>query len=141
MMKTSIYWVVLLMAMTLMGSCQEEVVRDGKDIYHTWEAKSFISVESVAYEKVENHPILLTFKRDGTYGLKLDVNSCGSRFDAGKGNSIELENPACTEACCDSPFSNKLSNMLPKVTSYRIMGENLYLSVPKWGDIKLEVVE
>lgn len=140
-MKAIFNILMLFGALLLIGSCQQEVVSDNKDIYHTWEAKSFISVESVAYEKIEGHAILLTFNRDGTYGLKLDVNSCGNRFDLSKGNSIELENPACTEACCDSPFSNKLSSMLPKVTSYRITGENLYLNVPQWGDIKLEMVE
>lgn len=138
-MNTHIF--ILISIFILLSSCREEVTVADNDLYHTWEAKSFISVESVAYEKIEGNAILLTFKRDGTYGLKLDVNSCGSKFDVGKDNSIELENPACTEACCDSPFSNKLSSMLPKVTSYRITGENLYLNVPQWGEIKLEMKE
>jgi hypothetical protein len=71
----------------------------------------------------------------------LDVNSCAGRFEVDEEMLIELSFPGCTEACCDSPFSNKLAAILSKVTSYRITGENLYLNVPEWGDIKLELVE
>jgi len=140
-MKTSWNLVILFTAMMLMSSCQKEVIIADKNLFHTWEAKSFISLESVAYQKNEGTPILLTFKKDGTYGLKLDINSCGGKFQAREDHRIEMEFPACTEACCDSPFSVKLANTLPKVTSYRMMGRYLYLNVPQWGDIKLEMVE
>ena len=139
-MKAGFYSIILLMACLLVGACQQEVVHSDEAIFHTWEAKEFISVESVPYEKLEGNPILLTFKRDGTYALKLDINSCGGNFQADT-NWIELTLPICTEACCDSPFSYKLASMLPKVTSYTIEGETLKLNVPQWGYIELELVE
>lgn len=125
----------------LLSSCREELFVADKDLYHTWEATAFISVESMTYPKDENKSILLTFNRDGSYALKLEVNSCSSHFKSERKESIKMESPACTEMCCDSPFSNKLASMLPKVTSYRVEGKNLYLSVPGWGDIKLEKKE
>jgi heat shock protein HslJ len=73
--------------------------------------------------------------------LKLDVNSCGGNFATGKNNHLEIESPACTEACCDSKFSEKLASMLQKVTTYEIAGNTLTLNVPQWGFIELELVE
>ena len=110
-------------------------------LYHTWEAKEFMSIESVAYPKNENTRILLTFYPSGTYHLKLDVNSCGGNFATGKNNHLEIESPACTEVCCDSKFSEKLVSMLSKVTTYEISGNLLTLNVPQWGFIELEFVE
>jgi len=110
-------------------------------LYHTWEAKEFMSIESVAYPKNENTKILLTFDPSGTYHLKLDVNSCGGNFATGKNNHLEIESPACTEVCCDSKFSEKLVSMLSKVTTYEISGNLLTLNVPQWGFIELEFVE
>jgi len=107
-------------------------------LYHTWEAKSFMSIESVAYPKNENNKILLTFNESGSYQLKLDINSCGGTFTSGKNNQLEIESPACTKACCDSKFSEKLAMMISRVASYQIEGNTLKLNVPQWGYIELE---
>lgn len=132
---------MLFCVFALLGSCQEEVVVSDKDLYHTWEATAFISVESMTYTKAKNKPILLAFNKEGSYHLKLDVNSCGGTFDTDKDHRIEMTLPICTEACCDSPFSVKLASMLPEVTSYTIEGKTLKLNVPQWGWIELEMVE
>ena len=138
-MKARFY--IFFATFTVLISCQkDQVIADG-DICHTWEAKTFISLESVAYPKNENTPILLTFKKDGTYLLKLDINSCGGTFKTSNGNQIEIEFPACTEACCDSQFSNKLASMLPEVVTYSIEDHTLQLNVPQWGFIEFELVE
>jgi len=105
-------------------------------LFSTWEAKSFMSIESVAYPKNENNKILLTFLHSDTYQLKLDINSCGGNFTSGKNNQLAIESPACTEACCDSKFSEKLATMLSKITSYSIEGQTLKLNVPQWGYIE-----
>ena len=124
-MKASWNILILFTAMMLMSSCRQEVIIADNSLLHTWEAKSFISLESVAYPKNEGIPIMLTFKRDGSYQLKLDINSGGGTYHVSKDHQIEMGFPALTEACCDSQFSNKLANMLPKVKSYRIEGSNL----------------
>ena len=140
-MKTFFPIVILFAAMMLVGSCQEEVVVDGDDIYHSWEATTFVSVESVAYAKNENSPIVLTFKRDGTYELKLDMNSCMGTFEKGEGDSIQISYPGCTKICCDSKFSEKLAGTLSKVSSYSIEENVLQLKVEGWGFVELELVE
>lgn len=136
-MKTVFLTALILLAFV---ACDKDE-KTNAILYHTWEAKEFMSIESVAYPKNENTKILLTFNSSGTYHLKLDVNSCGGNFATGKNNHLEIESPACTEACCDSKFSEKLASMLQKVTAFEISGSTLMLNVPQWGFIELELVE
>jgi heat shock protein HslJ len=137
-MKTLSFLNILLL---LLISCNKHDDAAENNLYRTWEAKNFMSKESVAYPKNENTPILLTFKKDGTYSLKLDINNCGGSFTSGKNNQLEFDFAACTEACCDSQFSQKLATMLPEVTTYTIEGRELKLNVPQWGYIELELVD
>ena len=132
-----IFAIILLLA--LVFSCRKD--DDHSGLFQTWEAKEFMSIESVAYPKNENTRVLLTFNRSGSYHLKLDINSCGGNFATGKNNQIEMETAACTEACCDSKFAEKVAAMLSRVNSYEISGKTLKLNVPQWGYIELELVE
>ena len=122
-------------------ACTKDNVSGAGSLYKTWEAKDFMSLESVAYPKNENTKILLTSNSSGTYHLKLDVNSCGGNFVTRNNNQLEIESAACTEACCDSKFSEKLASMLQKVTTYEVAENTLKLNVPKWGYIQLELAE
>jgi len=137
-MKTPILTILTLLFVLISCNKEKEV---NSILFATWEAKNFMSVESVAYPKNENKPILLTFRSDGTYSLKLDINSCGGNFTFGKNNQIEIEPSACTEACCDSKFSEKLASTISRVTSFDMEGKNLKLNVPQWGYIELELSE
>lgn len=135
-MKTAFLFVLFLFAIS---ACHKEnSVSEG--LYRTWEAKEFMSIESVAYPKNANTKVLLTFNRSGSYNLKLDINSCGGNFATGKSNQIEMETAACTEACCDSKFAEKVAAMLSRANSYEISGNTLKLNVPQWGYIELQLV-
>lgn len=137
-MKTPILTAIFLLLLLISCKKDEEV---NANLFKTWEAKSFMSLESVAYPKNENNKILLTFNGSGSYQLKLDINSCGGNFTSGKNNQLDIESPACTEACCDSKFSEKLATTISKVTSFSIEGKTLKLNVPQWGYIELELAE
>lgn len=133
-MKTS--FLTILILISTLTSCNED--EDSiNNLYQTWEAKNFMSLESVAYPKNENKPILLTFKKDGTYSLKLDINNCGGTFTSGNDNQLLIASTACTEACCDSKFSEKLASMISRVSSYEVNRGTLKLNVPQWGYIEL----
>ena len=140
-MKANFLRLFIFSVFLILISCHKDQGSVAGDNCQIWEAKSFMSIESVAYPKNENTPILLTFKKDGTYSLKLDVNSCGGNFTSGKNGKLEIESPACTEACCDSKFSEKLATTISKVTSFDIEGKTLKLNVPQWGYIELELSE
>lgn len=136
-MKTS-FLTILILTLTFVCCSKDEVTNSL--LFQTWEAKEFMSIESVAYPKNANTKVLLTFNRSGSYNLKLDINSCGGNFATGKSNQIEMETAACTEACCDSKFAEKVAAMLSRVTSYEISGKTLKLNVPQWGYIELQLV-
>jgi len=122
-------------------ACKEDGNTNVENLYHTWEVKSFMSLESVAYPKTEGKKVLLTFNPSGNVGLKLEVNGCGSSFEISKPGEIKIDSFICTEICCDSQFSTKLLAMLPQVTSYEIVKNTLRLNVPKWGYVELELAE
>ena len=132
-----IFAIILLLA--LVFSCRKD--DDTSGLFHTWEAKEFMSIESAAYPKNENTKVLLTFQSSGKYLLKLDINNCGGNFATGKNNQIEMETAACTEACCDSKFAEKVAAMLSRVNSYEISGKTLKLNVPQWGYIELVLAD
>lgn len=138
-MKAKFLLLSVLSVFLTLNSCHEDQVSVAGDICQTWEAKTFISVESVAYPKNEDKAITLTFRKDGTYSLKLDINNCGGNFTSGENGKLEIESPVCTEACCDSKFSEKLAKMLSKVTTYEIDGSVLKLHIPQWGYIECEI--
>jgi hypothetical protein len=140
-MKTVFQILVLFVIIMIPGSCHKDDTPVIVKLYNTWEVKEFISILSVNYPKDPNNKILITFNGSGTYDLKLDVNTCSGTFESNVENLIDVGIPACTEACCDSEFSNKFSDLLPSVTSYSINGKKLDLNVPHWGTIRLELVE
>jgi META domain. len=122
-------------------ACRKDGASDVQSLYHSWEAKSFMSVESVAYPKTEGKRVLLTFNPSGNVGLKLEANGCGSSFVISKPGQIKMDPFLCTLICCDSQFSDKLLQMLPQVTSYEIVKNKLRLNVPQWGYIEFELEE
>lgn len=140
-MKTVLQILILLLIIMIPTSCQKDDDPANYTIYNTWEAKEFISILSVNYPKDKDNKILMTFTEGGTYQLKLDVNTCSGTFESNVENLIDVGFPACTEACCDSEFSNKFTSILPSVTSYSIKGKILDLNAPNWGTIRLELVE
>ncbi len=137
-MKTP-FLTLLILSLTLISCNKDEGINSS--LFQTWEAKEFMSVESAAYPKNANTRVLLTFDRSGSYHLKLDINNCGGNFETGNNNQIEIDPTACTEACCDSKFAEKVAAMLSRVTSYEISGKTLKLNVPQWGYIELVLVE
>lgn len=124
-----------------MYACTKDDISATSSLYKTWEAKDFMSLESVAYPKTEGKKVLLTFNPSGNVGLKLEMNGCGSSFVIDKPGQIKIDPFLCTLICCDSKFSDKLLAMLPQVTSYEIVKNTLRLNVPKWGYIQLELTE
>ncbi len=107
-----------------------------QDIAGSWEATEFMSLESVAYPKNNNYNPVIEFGTDGRCTVSLDVNSCSGSFDVIDGQ-LEISSLGCTDACCDSDFSQKFVDMLPLVDSFSFEEENLHLNVPEWGYIIL----
>ena len=121
----------------LFPSCKKDHDKVANDIYKSWEIIDIMSIESVFYEKNQENKLLITFTPDGTYQLKFDVNNCLGNYSLIDKENIEISVPGCTKICCDSPFSQKISNMLSEVNSYTLERNKLKLNVDNWGWINL----
>lgn len=70
---------------------------------------------------------LLEFPTNDTYYLKLDVNNCGGTYEIKSAGSIHFKEMACTELCCDSPYANRLAQLIREITNYEMRGNFLLL--------------
>jgi len=109
------------------------------EIYNRWEVVDFISVESILYAKDNDFNPVIQFQKNGCYTLQLDVNNCTESFSLSGNEGIEITAAGCTKICCDSDFSNKITEMLAQVDSYSIEKNKMKLNVSGWGWINLEL--
>ncbi len=121
-------------------SCKDEPAQT-QDIFHAWEAKEFISIESFYYPKIEGNKILLNIESPNSYQLKLDHNQCNGQISQLSHSKIVFQPAGCTKICCDSKFSQKLVEMLPQVTSYHLDNNKLNLYIDGWGSILFQQVQ
>lgn len=121
-------------------SCEKDVP-DKNILSGEWIVIEFMSVESVLYPKNDGFNSVIEFRNDGTYQLKLDVNSCNGNYSpSGSGsNGISFSGTGCTEICCDSKFSQKLAELLTQINSFQVENEEMRLEISGWGWIRLEL--
>lgn len=127
--------------MLILFSCDKSENGETKSIYGKWEVTDFILFESVDYPKKDGFNPIIEVKSDGTYNLKLDVNSCLGSFGILNAGNISFSATGCTKICCDSKFSQKFAQMLQQVKTYQIEKNKLKLEVPGWGWINLELYD
>jgi len=139
-MKNVIKTLAILLVVIATGSCQKDEEPVKNTLFHTWEVKEFITIHSNNYPKNEDVKTLVTFNQDYSYQLKLDVNTCSGKFESNADNLLNIDLPACTEACCDSEFSKKFAAVFPSVSSYEIKDNTLLLYSPRFGAISCELV-
>lgn len=111
-----------------------------RQIVGQWEVDDFMSLESAVYPKDDNYSPLIKFESDGNYSLALDVNVCGGEYSLSSTDSVSISGAGCTKICCDSEFSKKITTMLPQVSTWSINGDELRLTVDRWGWINLNRV-
>lgn len=137
-MKKIPYAIALLFLFIFMACSDDEDCSCEEGIYGKWEATHFMSMESVSYPKESEYNPTVAFLSNGSVELQLDVNGCFGDFEVAGENTIQISEMACTEACCDSPFSEKLVEMLSQVGSYEIDKNTLKLFVSNWGWIEFK---
>lgn len=72
-------------------------------------------------------PYVVKFAGDSLISVKLDINSCVGGYQLGEGNSIKISPMACTKACCDSDFAEKMIRLLTSAGSYRFDDDRLVI--------------
>ena len=140
-MKKYLFPIVIVLFSVFVFSCDKDEDESPvvEDIYYNWEVVDFMSIESMLYSKDNNYNPRIEFKQDGSFNIKLDINSCSGSFEIKPDNQIAISLVVCTEACCDSDFSTKFAAMLSRVESYDLEDDQLRLDVPAWGFINLKL--
>lgn len=97
----------------------------------TW---SIVKFPSENEKKTKSYQIV--FNKDNTVGLTLDVNSCGSNYEAKDGYLVFTEGMSCTEICCDSKEAMALSSLFRGSLKYNIVNKNMTIETEN-GSIRL----
>ncbi|MEN8249562.1 MAG: META domain-containing protein [Bacteroidota bacterium] len=136
MRKNSIYGLILIFGMTLLGmSCQEEIV-DVDLTLNTWKVEKIKRRGSGSFEKTEN-TYFLKFRNDSTLTIGLEVNTCIGHYSIPQAGNIEIASIGCTKACCDSEYAEALIQLFQNVTDYYLKGEELYME----GDGEIVLIQ
>ncbi len=140
MLKRTHFYILIVWLTFFLSACQD-IQGPQKEIYNTWKVTGFTSVEERDYPQNEIGGTYLTILEDNNYILELDINMCSGSLISISERTILFDTPSCTEACCDSPFSQRFTDLLTSISMFKITGNTLRLSVHDWGFIECELVE
>lgn len=120
------YWKgFLLLSVLFLASCSSS---DLSELSGDWVAEQLSSGDLDCTEELDDEYILDIDRVSRSYGLQLDINSCGGSLSGGRGGNIEFKDPACTEACCDSEGALCLLDALLLVDEYDLQSDVLVLT-------------
>lgn len=101
---------------------------DLSELSGDWVAEQLSSGDLDCTEELDDEYILDIDEASRSFGIELDINSCGGSLSGGRGGNIEFEDPACTEACCDSEGALCLLDALLVVDAYDLQSDVLILT-------------
>ena len=116
----------MLLLVAAMGCSKEDEDIQDSLITRAWEAQ-VIDTDTYKGEAPESD-IILSFSDLGHYALELEINGCGGTYGLSGENGIYFNDNFCTEACCDSEFSEQLASLISNMRSYEIKRSTLTLS-------------
>ena len=124
MLKIPLAFITTVMAIFLSTCTEKDHINPIIDT--DWEVYSITSPDK-KYIIISPTPYEVNFQKDNVLTMRLDVNSCGGTYSVDNSTSMNIDPMYCTEICCDKPFADTLLNILPKINSYRITGDDLEL--------------
>ncbi len=116
---------------TVLISCK----KDDQDLIGEWEVTAIRASESADWENA-SQLYQFTFDDESNVSVMLDVNRCGASYNRCSCGSMSFEPLACTEACCDSEFAQKVIEYLTKIESHEIDGDELMLKGKRFIRLK-----
>ncbi|MEM1120393.1 MAG: META domain-containing protein [Bacteroidota bacterium] len=124
---TSRYAFIILFALLILISCgdEDEECMTSTDLISTVWVAQFTVLNGQQVDAPND--VTLTFANEISFGLDLEINSCGGTVDL-NGNSVNITEIFCTEACCDSDFSNDLVFFLSTATEIKVDCDGLTFS-------------
>lgn len=70
---------------------------------------------------------ILKFQSDSEFTINLDVNNCFGSYSTSQNIDCEFNDLGCSEACCDSEFSEELIRRITKASKFEITGDKLII--------------
>jgi hypothetical protein len=135
----SLLWLLAFLSACKLGSGDK---RDNKEVV-TQEINcaslqgkwQLATISSLNQHTIRTNQVLIS---DGNCGFKynLEVNQCGLLFDLIGNDSILFYPPMCTEACCDSEYSQNIISVLCQMTYIQSYSRDSILLV---GQVSPEV--
>ena len=120
------YIMSLLLGLFFLGpSCEKKDV-DVNLTADDWKVEKIRKSGILIYTSTDSSYIL-HFSDAKTFNLNLDVNNCIGLYEIPDKGSISFQAMACTEICCDTEFAEDLASLFPKMTSYYVRENKLYL--------------
>jgi heat shock protein HslJ len=105
-------------------------------INHGWLVESILSHPDSLYQKVLNDEVyVLEFENKHNYAINLDINRGGGMVTFKKRKRISFETPSLTEACCDSPYSLKMLDIMLRSSEYEVNSETLILKTESGKEV------
>ena len=118
----------LLILLLFSIACKKSSTADN-NLFSRWKVEGFLQNGSSISENATSN-IFLELKNNKTFILEREVNTCKGTFSIYKNEIIFNSSVICTEACCDSAFSNTLLGLLDSVKAYHFTGDQLNFSGP-----------
>jgi heat shock protein HslJ len=123
---------LLLLTFVALVACKKDN-NQNDTIFGKWKVEGFVA-DGSSISKTTEANIYVTFNNNKSVDIQLDVNSCFSTFTIESSN-ITIASLGCTEACCDSEFSQELAGLLSIVKTYHFTSGKLNLA----GDDNLNI--
>lgn len=124
----------ILLTASAVLSCKKD--NSDSSLLQRWQVDSLVEhSDSIARNAVNN--IYIEFKSDKSITLELEANTCGGSFSLSDSKNLSIEVQLCTEACCDSDFSTRFTQLLSEIKSYHFVNNQLNLSGEENRSIRL----
>jgi len=115
----------LSLIFTILISCKKDTTATTDITTYEWSMISFSDGKKKRITK-KDHQYHLSFSNDSTFFMPTSVNGAGGKYDIDSKGAITLTYSTITEVCCENDTDERLLKLLPKITSYKVLGEILY---------------
>jgi len=93
---------------------------------NTWEVVKLKEENATIFTNADK-AYTIQFKTDDTFVLNVSPNACSGNYTTQDDMSISISSISCTEVAGGSQFANTLSDLFPKATSFKKIGDELIL--------------
>ena len=115
---TQRFILTILLTLSLVACSKDDI--DVSNLLYIWTVVSIQTIDSIILYIPPEEKVTITFQKNNTFNVQLEVNVCEGNFNIAVPNSMSINSVGCAYAYCDSEFSQKFIELLPQTTTYTI---------------------